>query len=121
MKGVLALERILTSYAINVKQIGYTQGMNFICATFLYHSKEFVAFSIFNAFMEKYMSEIYSENLIGLHVRTSQIQKMINTEPILHSISLAFVRIGMEAIIYASEWILTLFCSILPLSLNVRK
>ena len=79
--GVRVLKRILISYAIHVRPIGYTQGMNFVCATLLYHSTEYVAFHLFNVVMEKYLCEIYSENLVGLITESHKISRAILSDP----------------------------------------
>ena len=90
-EGIVILQRILLSYAVHVKQIGYTQGMNFICATLLYHAKEYVAFHLFAIIMEKYLCDIYTENLVGLITESNKLKFTIDKDVKTKRISKSFV------------------------------
>ncbi len=75
--SIAALTRILTAYSMSFKQLGYTQGMNFLCASLLYHATESVAFELFRVFMECFLIEIYEDILPKLNTKLHQFENQL--------------------------------------------
>ena len=68
-------------YIITLKYqhiLGYVQGMNFVAAGFLYHSRPEVALVLTTSLIENYeLSEVYRGNLEGLHDHILTADKII--------------------------------------------
>ena len=100
--------------------------MNFIVGFLLYHSEEYISFWLFVSLIEDYeLRENYSTGRIviqvdlpGLEKHADVITRLIKiNNPIVHNI---FVLHSVEIKIFISEWLFSLFGSVIPLELQVR-
>lgn len=111
--GHCALRRVLTAFCKYDTNLGYVQGMNFIAGALLWHATEEDAFWLFVGLMEDYeMRDNYLPRLPGLSKHCQIIHLLILDKfRDLHS-HFAEYRIFTE--MFATEWCLTLFGSIIP-------
>lgn len=87
--------------------------MNFIVAQLLLHCSETFAFWLFVALIKDYkMEEIYGLQLRGLFLHSAVIEVLLQANlPELHQ---RLHQFNLKANIYAGEWIVGLFASVIP-------
>jgi hypothetical protein len=90
--------------------------MNFIVASLLYHCSEEISFWIFVTLIEDYeLRDIFETNLPGLYKHAHVITNLMETDlPELHK---HFLDHGILVEMYASDWVICMFASLIPLSL----
>lgn len=107
------LYRILYSYFIYDPQLGYTQGMNMLVGALLMHSEESVAFWLFVSLIEDYeMRDVFTDSLGGLQRHCGVINKLC--KQYLPKLAYHFEQYDIQIEMFASSWILSLFCSVIP-------
>jgi hypothetical protein len=107
------LYRILYSYFIYDPELGYTQGMNLLVGALLMHAEESVAFWLFVTLIEDYeMRDVFQNSLQGVQNHCRVIKGL--TEAYLPKLSRKFEELGVEIEMFASPWILSLFCGLIP-------
>lgn len=95
--------------------VGYVQGMNFVVAALLLHCAEEIAFWLFVSIIEDYeMRDIYRPRLPGLYKHTQIINMLMFTN--VRQIYQHFVINGIRVEMFATNWIFTLFASIVPIN-----
>lgn len=87
--------------------------MNFLAGQLLMHCKSALAFWIFVDLIEECeLRDIFEEGLPGMHKHAQIIRLLVEKHlPELHDL---FEEHSVTPECYASEWIFSLFCSILP-------
>ncbi|KYR02448.1 RabGAP/TBC domain-containing protein [Tieghemostelium lacteum] len=107
-EGQSSLFNILKAYSIMDPEIGYTQGMSFIAAVLLSEMDELESFWVFTCIMKNYkLASLYSNDLGLLRQYLYVIDRLIETTmPKLFS---HLKEIGITPVLFASEWISTLF------------
>jgi hypothetical protein len=99
--------------------------MNFIVAFLLFHSDEHIAFWLFVSLIEDYeLRDNYSfcivlliSDLPGLDKHANVIKRLIEINlPLIHN---TFIKHNVEVKIFISEWVFSLFSSVIPLPLQV--
>ncbi|CDW83448.1 tbc domain containing protein [Stylonychia lemnae] len=106
-----AMVRVLVAYAHFEPQVSYVQGMNFIVAALIYHSGEVAAFWLLIALMDRYkLKQVFKQNLPGLIVHENAINKL--GKYYLTDLFEHFTGY------FATEWIMSLFLSNIPLRFN---
>ena len=133
--------QVLVNFSIDnsLKIKGYVQGMNFITAALLYHAEEYVAFwilvSIFeflemrDIFLPSIQLKYYLLNNIelpGLSKHCQMIDMLIlNAKPKIYSklvnkydefFMICQCAFEIRSEMYCSEWVLTLFSSVVPVT-----
>ena len=113
--GEDALRRVLTAFCKYDPNLGYVQGMNYIVAALLWHCSEVDAFWIFVGMMEKFeLRDTYLPSFPGLSKHTQIIQLlMFEHLPTLH---LHFSEFNVHLKMFMTEWCLSLFGSVIPIS-----
>jgi Rab-GTPase-TBC domain len=112
---------VLTTYAKYSSQVGYVQGMNFICGSLLYHCKEEAAFWLFIMLMEDYdLEEVYSKGLPGLYKHSIMIEKLLSTQKSLEYVYEQLKAHQIKIDMFATDWIFTLFSNIIPIETMVH-
>ena len=88
--------------------------MNFIVAALIYHSNAEIAFLLFITLIEEYgLYEIYMELLPGLDKHCRAIERHIQRQlPQLYD---HFCMYNITVEMFATEWVIGLFCSVIPL------
>jgi len=114
--GGKILGRILITFSKYDPIMGYVQGMNFIAASLLYHAEEYLAFWLMAMIFETFeMRDIYLPGLPGLSKHAQLIDiLLLNSTPNIYT---HFCKYEVKVTMYSTEWILTLFGSVIPIEL----
>ncbi|KAI9832450.1 MAG: GTPase-activating protein [Phylliscum demangeonii] len=113
------LFRICKAYALLDKEVGYAQGINFLVMPLLFNMPEAEAYCLLVRLMYHYqLREMFRPEMPGLHLHLYQFQRLLEDhEPAL---SCHLQRRGVDPILYATQWFLTLFAYRFPLQLVLR-
>lgn len=118
-QGQEALYNVIKAYSLHDREVGYCQGSPFIVGILLLQMPEEEAFCVLVELMESYkMREFFKPSMrelsLNLYVLNELIQEHI---PALHT---HFKAQGFHPTTYASQWFLTMFATVLPLSCIFR-
>ncbi|KAJ1652208.1 GTPase-activating protein [Dispira simplex] len=117
--GQMALFRVLKAYALYDPEVGYCQGIAFIVAPLLLYMPEEEAFCLLVRLMKNYdLRGHYTPRMKKLHLRLFQLERLV--EETLPLIQRHFIKEGVQTIMYASQWFMTLFAYRFPVELAVR-
>ena len=118
-EGQRRLYRVLSSYSLYNKDIGYLQGMNFIAALFLIYMDEESTFFMLDSIMNKYeMRGLYLPEFPDLK---KKFYVLLNLEKkLLPKIYEVLKRDNILPSLYASEWFLCLFTHNISIDYIVR-
>lgn len=110
-----ALLRLLGSLSKHSSSAGYTQGMNNIMASLLFHSDEVIAFELAIRLLNDYhLKEVHMSRLPGLYYHCEIVGQLI--QDMLPSLSSHFARYDIKPILFCQNWIICLFTQVIPLS-----
>jgi hypothetical protein len=114
-----SLREVLATFAHYRPDIGYVQGMSYICALLLLHMDEFKAFVVFaNLICQPSLLPIYLLDDIQVNGRMSVFSTMFKeTLPKLHK---HFEGEGVHPKMFFFEWLLTLYTKALDFDLVSR-
>ena len=118
-KGQRELLKVLSKYSKYNKEVGYIQGMAFICALLLTYMDEERTFFMLHTLIKKYeLEKIY---LPGLEELKKKFYVLLNLEkkhiPKCYKL---FIKDDISPRCYASEWFICLFARNLDLNVLVR-
>ncbi|KAI8141180.1 rab-GTPase-TBC domain-containing protein [Fennellomyces sp. T-0311] len=117
--GQLAMRRVLEAYSLYDSEVGYCQGLAFLVGPLLMNMPEVQAFCVFVRLMETYeMRPMFTLNMAGLQLRLYQFTSLLNE--LLPDLAKHMNKHGVHAAMYASQWFLTLFAYVFPISLVQR-
>ncbi|ORC91046.1 rab6 GTPase activating protein, partial [Trypanosoma theileri] len=119
--GQVELRRILSAFSQLDPAVGYCQGMAFIAATLLLHAPEEEAFwmLIHLSFSPLFrMRELFLPGFPLLQVFFAILHRLI--ERLLPSLHRHFLETGVEAVLFASQWFLTLYTYQFPIDFTSR-
>ena len=118
-KGQRKLYRVLANYSKYDKKLGYVQGMGYLTAVFLLYMDEESAFYMLYAIIKNYGFEgLYSSGFPDLK---KKFYVLLNLEKkFIPKIYEILKRDDVYVSIYASEWLLCLFCKDLKPNILVR-
>lgn len=112
-QGHKKLRRVLIAFSNYRTDICYVQGMNFIVGQLLLHCSESFAFWLFVALIEDWdLKEVYGPQLRGLFMHSAIINMLVQAN--LPNLSLRLGHASLRASVYASEWIIGMFASVIP-------
>lgn len=117
--GQQQLLSVLRAYSVFNAEVGYCQGMGFICGLLLMYMSESDAFLMLISLLENYrMAGLFMPNLPLLNKYFFQLQRLLEIEmPELH---LHLVEQGVEPTMYASQWFMTVCIYNFPFATVVR-
>lgn len=117
--GQQQLLNVLRAYSIFNAEVGYCQGMGFICGVLLMYVGEDDAFLMLISLLENYrMAGLFMPNLPLLNKYFFQLQRLLEMNlPRLHE---HLTEQGVEPTMYASQWFMTVCIYNLPFSTVVR-
>ncbi|CAK9006393.1 unnamed protein product [Durusdinium trenchii] len=117
--GQQQLLNVLRAYSIFNAEVGYCQGMGFICGVLLMYMGEDDAFLMLISLLENYrMAGLFMPNLPLLNKYFFQLQRLLEINlPLLHE---HLTEQGVEPTMYASQWFMTVCIYNFPFSTVVR-
>ena len=111
--GYRKLRKVLRAFACYDNQADYVQGMNFLVGQLLMHCSDTLAFWLFVELIEECeLRDIYQVGLPGLHKHSFIIQMLVQKH--LPDLAAHFEEHQVKPEMYASDWIFSLFSSVLP-------
>lgn len=113
--GFKTLENLLIAYSKYDRCIGYVQGMNFIMGSLMYHCTEpHITFWLFVSLIEQYqLWDNYCGDLKGVRKHWDILKLILDQE--IPKLSEHFDNNEMKIEMFAIDWILGLFSSIIPI------
>lgn len=120
-EGQNRLKRVLLAYASYNPQLGYTQGMNFIAGMLLGFMPEKEAFWVLVGLMDRKPFELnlmFADKMPLAHTWFYCMDKLL--EQRIPAVYKKFKEFGFSPVMYAAEWIFSLFCKTLAKSLVAR-
>ncbi|XP_058061226.1 TBC1 domain family member 4 [Anopheles bellator] len=117
--GQLSLFNLLKAYSILDPELGYCQGLGFICAVLLLHLEEADAFDLLKHLMfRRQMRAKYLPDMKQFQLQLYQLSRLLKDHiPELYD---WFDQHDISPTLYAAPWILTVFSSHFPLGFVVR-
>lgn len=117
--GQQQLLNVLRAYSVFNAEVGYCQGMGFICGLLLMYMREDDAFLMLISLLENYrMSGLFMPNLPLLNKYFFQLQRLLEMHmPLLYN---HLAQQGVEPTMYASQWFMTVCIYNFPFSTVVR-
>mmetsp|Transcript_19197 Transcript_19197/g.60393 ORF Transcript_19197/g.60393 Transcript_19197/m.60393 type:complete len:329 (+) Transcript_19197:93-1079(+) len=117
--GQQQLMNVLRAYSVFNAEVGYCQGMGFICGVLLMYMDEEDAFWMLISFLDNYkMAGLFMPNLPLLNKYFFQLQRLLEMHmPLLYS---HLAQQGVEPTMYASQWFMTVCIYNFPFSTVVR-
>merc|ERR1719235_1049723 len=117
--GQQQLLNVLRAYSVFNPEVGYCQGMGFICGLLLMYMREDDAFLMLISLLENYrMSGLFMPNLPLLNKYFFQLQRLLEMHmPLLYN---HLAQQGVEPTMYASQWFMTVCIYNFPFSTVVR-
>uniref|UniRef100_A0A7S4KTT3 Rab-GAP TBC domain-containing protein n=1 Tax=Guillardia theta TaxID=55529 RepID=A0A7S4KTT3_GUITH len=117
--GQVLLFNVAHAYAAYDDEVGYSQGMNFLCAILLLHMRQEHAFWVLVQMMRRYrLRDLYLSRSPQLAVELFKLDRLIlSCTPSLHQ---HFAEQGFDVTTFTSEWLLTLFAYSFPLNFTYR-
>uniref|UniRef100_A0A182PK47 Rab-GAP TBC domain-containing protein n=1 Tax=Anopheles epiroticus TaxID=199890 RepID=A0A182PK47_9DIPT len=117
--GQLSLFNLLKAYSILDPELGYCQGLGFICAVLLLHLEEADAFEMLKHLMfRRQMRAKYLPNMSQFQLQLYQLERLLKDH--IPELFEWFDRHDIAPTLYAAPWILTVFSSHFPLGFVVR-
>ena len=112
-RGNRKLRKVLRAFSSYDNQADYVQGMNFLVGQLLLHCSDTLAFWLFVEIIEECeVRDIYQTGLPGLTKHSYIIKMLVETH--LPKLSEHFDEHNVQPEMYASDWIFSLFSSVLP-------
>ncbi|KAG4077312.1 hypothetical protein HA402_009713 [Bradysia odoriphaga] len=117
--GQLALFNILKAYSILDPELGYCQGLGFICGVLLLHCEEEEAFNLLKHLMfRRQMRTKYLPDMKQFQLQLYQLSRLVRDHiPDLYT---WLDENDVPPTLYAAPWILTVFSSQFPLGFVTR-
>eukprot|EP00945_MAST-04E_sp_MAST-4E-sp1_P007912 g7912.t1 len=118
--GQRSMFHVLRAYSVYNPEVGYCQGMGYICALLLCYLNEEDAFWTMVSLMQKHeMEGLYQEGLPKLQLYHVVLEKLIRIR-LPQIASHFFDELMMLPSMFASKWFLTIFTYSFPLDVVVR-
>ena len=103
-----ALARVLRCYALWHPDIGYCQGMNFLCGTLLLIMAEEDAFWLLAAIVEDVLPGFYHPSLIGVNADTHTLHDLVEVK--LPSVAASLAAVGLDRDSLCSVYVAWFMC-----------
>lgn len=110
---------VLCAYANFDPDIGYCQGMSFVCGHLVYYLNEEDAFWVLVSLVKTYeMGDMYRPGLPLLTTLLYKLDRLIQIY--MPNLFLHFESLGVQTVMYASEWFSTIFAYSFEFSMAAR-
>ncbi|XP_041762951.1 TBC1 domain family member 1 isoform X2 [Anopheles merus] len=117
--GQLSLFNLLKAYSILDPELGYCQGLGFICAVLLLHLEEADAFELLKHLMfRRQLRAKYLPDMRQFQLQLYQLERLLKDH--IPELFQWFNQHDISPTLYAAPWILTVFSSHFPLGFVVR-
>ena len=94
--------------------VGYCQGLGFVSAFLLLYLPPGDTLSLLQALLRRYdMAKLLSRDLVQVRPALDELSEWVAL--LLPDVAANFTRVGVEATMYASSWLITLYSSHFPL------
>ncbi|KAK9378102.1 rab-GTPase-TBC domain-containing protein [Kockiozyma suomiensis] len=115
--GQRLLFRVLHAFSLHRADVGYVQGMAALGATLLCYFDESTAFAMLVLLFDKrHMDVLYAHGFGGLVAALDDLSTALEKR----RVGKALVKLGIEPMVYATKWYLTLFNYAVPFATQVR-
>jgi len=113
--NTMILYNLLRLYAHYDQKVSYCQGMNYVMG-FLYcqFRDEDLAFNFFVAIINKYMKQLFENDLISLKTAFYQLDRLVGI--FLPDLAKVFKREGVDASFFSASWFITIFTNVFQYS-----
>uniref|UniRef100_A0A8D9AK27 Growth hormone-regulated TBC protein 1 n=1 Tax=Cacopsylla melanoneura TaxID=428564 RepID=A0A8D9AK27_9HEMI len=113
------LSRILKVFALDEKDIGYCQGLNYIAALILLVTKhEENTYWIFRSVVNKYFSDYYTKTLTGVVRDIDVLSELVRIKmPHLYD---HIAKVGVPWPVITTKWFICMFADVLPVETVLR-
>ena len=113
-EGSKVLSRVLNRLAIYLPALGYVQGMNYICASLLWHTSEVNAFWLMVKLMQDYhLSENFADGLPGLMMHCEKVEEYI--KEIWPKLYKHLIEYSIVPGMFMTDWCITIFTNVIPI------
>ncbi|XP_073833474.1 PTB_TBC1D1_like and TBC domain-containing protein plx isoform X2 [Musca autumnalis] len=117
--GQLSLFNLLKAYSILDPELGYCQGLGFICGILLLHCEEADAFQLLKHLMfHRQMRTKYLPDMKKFQLQLYQLSRLVKDH--LPALYVWLDQNDVSPTLYAAPWILTVFSSQFPLGFVAR-
>ncbi|KAI8129594.1 TBC1 domain family member 1 [Lucilia cuprina] len=117
--GQLSLFNLLKAYSILDPELGYCQGLGFICGILLLHCEEADAFQLLKHLMfHRQMRTKYLPDMKKFQLQLYQLSRLVKDH--LPDLYVWLDQNDVSPTLYAAPWILTVFSSQFPLGFVAR-
>ncbi|KAM7361277.1 PTB_TBC1D1_like and TBC domain-containing protein plx isoform 5-T5 [Cochliomyia hominivorax] len=117
--GQLSLFNLLKAYSILDPELGYCQGLGFICGILLLHCEEADAFQLLKHLMfHRQMRTKYLPDMKKFQLQLYQLSRLVKDH--LPDLYIWLDQNDVSPTLYAAPWILTVFSSQFPLGFVAR-
>ncbi|XP_075146212.1 PTB_TBC1D1_like and TBC domain-containing protein plx isoform X2 [Haematobia irritans] len=117
--GQLSLFNLLKAYSILDPELGYCQGLGFICGILLLHCEEAEAFQLLKHLMfHRQMRTKYLPDMKKFQLQLYQLSRLVKDH--LPNLYVWLDQNDVSPTLYAAPWILTVFSSQFPLGFVAR-
>uniref|UniRef100_A0A1I8PT26 Rab-GAP TBC domain-containing protein n=1 Tax=Stomoxys calcitrans TaxID=35570 RepID=A0A1I8PT26_STOCA len=117
--GQLSLFNLLKAYSILDPELGYCQGLGFICGILLLHCEEAEAFQLLKHLMfHRQMRTKYLPDMKKFQLQLYQLSRLVKDH--LPDLYVWLDQNDVSPTLYAAPWILTVFSSQFPLGFVAR-
>lgn len=108
--------RLVLTLSKHSSSAGYTQGMNNIAASLLFHTSEVVAFELVIRMLNDYhLKEVHMIELPGFKFHCRVLEAMFSD--LIPDLAQHFQKNGLHIETFAYSWIISLFTQLIPLDL----
>ncbi|KAK7204221.1 rab-GTPase-TBC domain-containing protein [Myxozyma melibiosi] len=115
--GQRLLFRVLHAFSIHRADVGYVQGMAPLAATFLCYFDEATAFvMLVRLFSTHHMAELYAYGFGGLKSTFDDLSTALRPSKVGKTLE----SLGVDPMLYATKWYLTLFNYAVPFETQLR-
>lgn len=114
-EGRESLITLLCTISKHPSAVGYTQGMNNIAGSLLYHTSEVIAFSLLYQLLNNYhLKEVHMHGLPDLKTHCKVLDKLVKDN--LPKLSSHLESHELNMLSFSQNWIISLFTQVIPLN-----
>lgn len=114
-EGRTKLHDLLCTISKHSSSAGYTQGLNYVVASLLFHCGEVLAFEMtIRALNDYHLKEVHMSKLPGLYYHCDVIRALLKVE--LPDLTTHFESMSIDVMVFCQNWIMCIFTQVVPLN-----